>query len=233
MRETIDRLVALQEHDRRVMRLERERESGPRRRKQLDQSIEEHRKAVADAEELLKRGLAAAHEIEVESGVLRDKIRRLQTQQFEVKNNEDYRLLSKEIAGCEADIRRLEDRELEHMEQNEHTRERVEEQQRAYERQEAAIREEAAAMDVRAEEVAAELKALQEERQQLIADIDPDWLARYERILHHVGDFSLVPIENGTCGGCHMKLPPQVVQDARRAESISSCVYCGRLLYWR
>ncbi len=232
IRETLERMAVVQEHDRRAMRLQREVESIPKRRQQLDQSIEEHRKAEADAEESLKRGLAAAHAIEVEVSALRDKIRRLQTQQFEVKSNDDYRLLSKEIDDCEKEIRRQEDRELEHMEQNEHIRERVEEQKRACARQAEAIRQESAAMELRAQEVAVELEAMQEERQRLIADIDPDWLARYERLLHHMGDYALVPIESGTCGGCHMKLPPQLVQDARRAETVSSCVYCGRLLYW-
>jgi predicted nucleic acid-binding Zn-ribbon protein len=30
-----------------------------------------------------------------------------------------------------------------------------------------------------------------------------------------------------------MKLTPQAIQDARRAQSVVTCGFCGRLLYWK
>lgn len=233
MRETIQRLIAVQDHDRTALRLQREADSIPLRKDQLALSLTDHQQVVEAAEETLKKGMAAAHEIEGEVNVLREKIARLQTQQFEVKNNDDYRVLTEEIEANEEAIRSLEDRELEQMEKNENLRAKVEKHKQAFVDQETTIREETAALEMQAEKIAADLASMQENRRTLIADLDPDWLSRYERILSHVGDFALVPIENGTCGGCHMKLPPQAIQDARRAESISSCAYCGRLLYWR
>jgi predicted nucleic acid-binding Zn-ribbon protein len=52
-------------------------------------------------------------------------------------------------------------------------------------------------------------------------------------VFKHTGDFGLVPVDSGSCGGCHMKLPPQLVQDAKRGTAMISCSYCGRILYWR
>ncbi len=233
MRETIQQLIAIQEHDRKALRLSREAESIPRRKEQLHLSISDHQKAVVASEEAYKKGLAATHEIEVEVGVLRETIQRLQRQQFEVKNNDEYRILTSEIKAAEKRIRALEDRELEHMERSEELQARGEEQKAEFARQEADIRDETKALDERAEDITGERAVMAEQRKSLIAETDPEWLRRYERILAHVGDYALVPIENGTCGGCHMQLPPHVIQDARRAETISSCAYCGRLLYWR
>jgi len=65
------------------------------------------------------------------------------------------------------------------------------------------------------------------------ADVDKDWLGRYERIMSHASDYAIVGIERGTCGGCHMALPPQVVRDAGKELSLILCSYCGRILYMK
>jgi predicted nucleic acid-binding Zn-ribbon protein len=41
-----------------------------------------------------------------------------------------------------------------------------------------------------------------------------------------------VGIERGMCGGCHMKLPIQVVLSCRAQQEIVSCPNCGRILYF-
>jgi predicted nucleic acid-binding Zn-ribbon protein len=39
-------------------------------------------------------------------------------------------------------------------------------------------------------------------------------------------------VRNGNCGGCHLNLPPQVVHNAKTGGSLTSCDYCGRILYF-
>ncbi len=233
MSQTMDQLIRIQEHDRRAARLRRERDSIPQRRAQVQAALADLGQAREEAEQAWKSGVAEAHRLDLEVEGLRERIRRFQAQQFEVKSNDDYRALVREIEEHERRVRELEDRELEQMEENEVLRARADARKKALTEDEAAVREEEAAMDLRAARIEEELEALEAERREMVASADPDWLHRYERILDHVGDFAVVPIENGTCGGCHMKLPPQVVHDAKRAESISSCAFCGRLLYWR
>ena len=230
---TTDQLVSLQEHDRRMARLRRERESIPRRRAQLEAALADLGTAREEAEQAWKSGVAEAHRLDLEVEALRARIRRFQAQQLEVKSNDDYRTLVREIEEHQRKIRGLEDRELEQMEENEALRARAESRKKALAEDEKAVREEEASMGVRAARIEEELDALEAERREMIEDVDPAWLSRYDRLLDHVGDFAVVPVENGTCGGCHMKLPPQVVHDARRAESIIACAFCGRLLYCR
>ena len=51
-------------------------------------------------------------------------------------------------------------------------------------------------------------------------------------ILNNKKDAAIVFIESGAhCGGCHMKLPPQVINDAKNASKIVGCNFCGRILY--
>jgi hypothetical protein len=56
-------------------------------------------------------------------------------------------------------------------------------------------------------------------------------LTRYRRILQSKGDVALVPVDHGSCGGCHMKLTTQTVNNARREDALAACENCGRLVY--
>ena len=76
-----------------------------------------------------------------------------------------------------------------------------------------------------------ELKRKEEERKGLAADIDPTWLARYERLFAKQRDAAIALVEHGTCGSCHMKLSPSQVVDARKSDSLTLCDFCGRMLY--
>ena len=76
-----------------------------------------------------------------------------------------------------------------------------------------------------------ELKRKEEERKGLAAEIDPTWLARYERLFAKQRDAAIALVEHGTCGSCHMKLSPSQVVDARKSDSLTLCDFCGRMLY--
>lgn len=119
------------------------------------------------------------------------------------------------------------------MEEAESLKARVAEATKALQQEEAIVKSDWAAQDARLQQIQGELAAVRKDREGFAAGVDESWLARYERVFKHTGDFGLVPVDSGSCGGCHMKLPPQVVQDAKRGANMTSCSYCGRILYWR
>ncbi len=41
----------------------------------------------------------------------------------------------------------------------------------------------------------------------------------------------IVEARGGHCGGCHLRLPPQLDSMIRQRRSLCSCPHCGRLLY--
>lgn len=77
----------------------------------------------------------------------------------------------------------------------------------------------------------AENNELKLKREDISREISPKQLNHYNRILAHKGPPALVPIIERTCQGCHVTLPPQVYNDVRKANSIITCSYCGRILY--
>jgi predicted nucleic acid-binding Zn-ribbon protein len=140
-------------------------------------------------------------------------------------------MMEREIEGLEKKIRAFEDSEIEIMERMEEAKNFIRERESELKRGEGQVKAHLEALEKRLGEIQAELKELAAERSKLTEGVDPDWISRYERLLAHTGDFALVAVENGGCGGCHMKLPPQVAHDARKGDSMVSCPYCGRLLY--
>lgn len=76
------------------------------------------------------------------------------------------------------------------------------------------------------------LKNLIDEEKRLTPDLDDDLIFKFERIIRSKEGVGIVPIKKGTCSGCHMMLPNQLVNDVRSGEDILNCPYCSRILYW-
>lgn len=233
MSTVIERLLIIQDRDRKIAQLSKESEDIPARVRQVESRLTGHRESLQGAQDEIKKNLAAMKQIEVEVEARKQKIAKFREQQFQIKSNVEYRALEGEIATVQKEIREVEDRELALMEQNESVRQMITDRERDLSKEGARVVEEQATLKKRLDEIQAELHDLRVDRDALAKDVDGKWLARYERIFKRVGDFALVRVENGACGGCHMKLPPQVVHDAKKNLSLVECSFCSRILYWQ
>ncbi|NCC50859.1 MAG: hypothetical protein EOM20_06540 [Spartobacteria bacterium] len=233
MSNTLERLVDVQECDRKIARLAREAQDIPKRKQEIDNRLNAHRKALEDARNDLQKKRADSRELEVEVDSFKQKIIKFREQQFQTKKNEEYRALEHEVELTEKKIREVEDRELVLMEEIEQLNRRIAEMASELKQEEALIGQDTEILDKRAQEIEVEITHMQRERTGLVEGIDTGWLRRYERILHHVGDFAMVPVEKNSCGGCHMNLPPQLINNAKRADDLTLCSFCGRILYHR
>jgi hypothetical protein len=230
---TIEKLLVLQDRDRKIRQLSRELEDIPARKKLIETRLNEHRDALRQAQDELKKKQASAKNLDVEIESQKGRILKLREQQGMIKTNEEYRAIEREIAGIQKQIKDIEDQEIAIMEEAETLGARVKDLESNLKNEETYVKSDWAAQDERMKNMRIELDQVTQVRSELVGDIDASWLSRYERTFRHTGDFALVPIENGACGGCHMKLPPQVAQDVKKGAAMNTCSFCGRLLYWR
>lgn len=226
----IEKLVSLQEHDCRIRDLEREMRDIPLRKDQEKTRLEEHRDKLSEAEQMLKALQADIKKVELEAESLREKITKLRQQQFSIKTNKEFKAIEDEIGLIQTQIGKLEDRELELMMKADQAKLEVERGRAMLAAEEAAVKADIQALDERASRIAAEIDQLRSVRAAIAAEIDPAWLASYERIFQRK-ERAIVPIEDGVCGGCHMQLPPFVLHDAKKQTALVACTFCGRLLY--
>ncbi|MBI3986608.1 MAG: hypothetical protein HY343_06795 [Lentisphaerae bacterium] len=228
----IDKLLILQDRDTKTSRLLREMADIPERKTTVQTQLDRYHAAVKDGQSAVKTRQANVKKIELEVESFRQQILKLREQQFQIKSNEEYKALNKEIAHIEGKIRKQEDREIGAMEEVEMAQAGVAAAGKTLAQEESRIREELQTLDVRGRNIETEIDALKKEREALVVGLDAAWLDRYNRVIENKKDAALVQIEKTNCGGCHMKLPAQTIQDVKRAESIVNCIFCGRILYW-
>lgn len=231
MSNAIEQLLTVQEIDARIRGIERELTDIPLRKAQEMLRLTEHKAALAAAEGELKKRQAEVGRLDLESQSLGARISKLRQQQVELKTNKEFKAMDGEIATVRQGITGLEDRELELMGQVEAAKADVAARAADVKREEEAILADTKVLDERADELRTELAAQKTERTVSVSGVPGNWLTYYDRIATRRKDHVLVPVENGTCGGCHMQMPPSTVHSARQREHMTVCDYCGRLLY--
>ena len=230
---TLEKLLVLQDRDRKLRQLLQETRDIPARKHLIESRLKANQDAHQASLENLKKNTAQIKAVELEIESVKDTIKKYRVQQGQIKSNDQYRALEREIREQMGRVRELEEREIVLMEESEAIKKIVAEREQALESDMSSVQVDIKALDERLANIQSEVEAAKKNREGMTEGIDDAWLSRYTRIFNNKGDYALVPVENGTCGGCHMKVPPQLVQDAKRGDAMVSCSYCGRLLYWQ
>jgi predicted nucleic acid-binding Zn-ribbon protein len=232
MLESIEKLLVLQDRDRKISHLRQELEAlGPQRsmgRSRLQRAEE----GLNGARLRSRQTESERKRVELEVEAKKQQIEKYSLQQFQTKKNEEYRALAHEISMAKSAIVKLEDQELELMEQGEAAVRDVTAAQRAHEEAHREVERQITEIDARERNLKMELSRLEAERAVLAGEADSDALNRYERLRRTKGERVVVGIAHGVCGGCHMKLPAQILISCQTSQELVPCSNCGRILYY-
>jgi len=77
-----------------------------------------------------------------------------------------------------------------------------------------------------------ELAKYASNRTELAAAVEATLLSQYERQRRSKGERIVVGVDHGVCGGCHVRLPAQVLIICQGDQELANCPNCGRLLYY-
>jgi predicted nucleic acid-binding Zn-ribbon protein len=94
------------------------------------------------------------------------------------------------------------------------------------------VDEQVAKLGAREASLEKDLAELSANREQLAAAVTEGPRSRYERLMLSKGENVVVGVERGVCGGCHMRLPPQLLVMCQAKKELVSCSNCGRILYY-
>ena len=169
---------------------------------------------------------------EVELQTREASVKKLQGQLFQVKTNKEYTVMQHEIDTLKADNSLLEEAILKNFDGiDQATKDRQREQQRAAQEQERA-RAEQARIEREVASIQEQIAQLERTRKTLLPDVPPAALTVYERILKIREGLAMVPLINESCGGCHRRLPPQVINQVYLKADLVTCENCNRILYF-
>jgi predicted nucleic acid-binding Zn-ribbon protein len=232
MLDVIEKLLILQDRDRSLRRVEGElAHIGPERA--AFQTRGAKAQAAVDAAKLRVNQLESERKrLELDVEAKKQLIEKYSNQQLQTRKNEEYRALASEIDTCKADITRIEDREIELMEQTEAAQKEVARANAELAGAKKLVADQLAQLAKREENLKKEQTELQSNRGELAGAVDDSVRSRYERLARSKGENVVVGVNHAVCGGCHMKLPPQILVACRAEAEIVTCSNCGRILYY-
>jgi predicted nucleic acid-binding Zn-ribbon protein len=171
--------------------------------------------------------------LELDADALKDRIGKVRAQQNETRSNDQYKAYEHQIETSQREISRLEDQQLELVEQSESASKQFAIATSAYAALKAESDRQLADLTAREKNLASELAVATEARATAATGVDdPAVLSRYDRLLKTKGDNVIVGVAGGVCGGCHMKLPTQSVVSAKGQSELVACPSCSRILYF-
>ncbi len=79
-------------------------------------------------------------------------------------------------------------------------------------------------------DIMAEVRKLAAERKQVLADVEPDTLATYDKAAKRFDGLAVERLVGNVPSVCRVKLQPSLFADLKKAGSITECPYCHRML---
>ncbi len=226
-------LVKLQKIDTTIERQQFAELEGPKKLEELDAELAQAESKVNRSLKLEEEQKKRRRELEKYIEETETNIKKAQNRQFQVKTNEEYKALLKEIDYQKREKNAAEDEVLQLMESLESLEEENKKLKLWLEEQKTILNQKKKAVG---EWVEASKKDLQKniiERESLIKDLPKDLLATYQRVYTRGNGRAVVPIIDGICQECHLQIPPQHFNELRRNDKLMSCPNCNRIIYWR
>lgn len=232
MQETIEKLLILQDRDRQILRVKNELSRIEPEREMLQAQAKDATAGLEAARQRVKHIESDRKKLELEVESKKQQIEKYANQQFQTKKNDEYRALAHEIENCKKDIVKLDDQQIELMEKAESAQKEVQSANYAAVEAKKLVDGQVAALGQREENLKKDLGELTSNREQLLLAVDDSTRSRYERLLKNKGATVVVGVQHGVCGGCHMKLPAQILVSCQAGQELVTCINCGRILYY-
>jgi hypothetical protein len=232
MSETIEKLLILQDRDRQILQLKGELENIEPERVMLKDRASGTQASLDAAKLKVKQIESDRKKLELDVDAKKGQIEKYSNQQLQTKKNEEYRALAHEIEACKQVIMKLDDQQIELMEKAEGAQKEVGAATQLANEARKVADGQVAELGVREQNLQKELTELESNREQLLQAVEDAARSRYERLLKNKGANVVVGVQHGVCGGCHMKLPTQVIVSVQAQQEIVTCINCGRILYY-
>jgi len=228
----IETLLILQDRDQKLRNLQIDLDRIPGEEDAARIRLAGDEKRTADAKAAVQANEVAMKNLELDIQTRQDSMAKLKVQQFETKKNEEFHRMGEEIENYAAEVTKLEDSELELMELGETLQATLDETKVKLEASQTLVDEELAALEKRRQNCKAQIADLQEERTGIVARLDEDIISIYDRLFAGKGASAVVPLEDGQCKGCHMKVIKSTEMSARAEKDVTHCENCGRIVYF-
>ena len=233
MKAELQKLIALQNLDTNIRKLETEQQAIPERRAEIEKEFDQRAFEIRALESRRDEAKHARARLENEVVEQRGRAERAERNLMSSKKQEEYTAAIREADSARKQISTLETQILEQLEQLEQAeaslKERADEVASLNSDREAKLK----AFDEQTGTIGDRLAAARKERDEVFANLPKQMSGLYTRIKTRIRDgVAVAEARNRSCSACFMSLRPQVMAEIRRGEEVLTCDNCGRILYY-
>jgi predicted nucleic acid-binding Zn-ribbon protein len=231
MNAALEKLIALQQAEVELRRVEEKLRDVPRARQEMEGRLATERGRLDAARTALAESQKARKQHEGALQDLEAKRSKYKGQLMEVKTNKEYTAMLHEIEGVEREIRDREDQILAEMERAEGFTTDVKREEGVFKTVEENARTETKALESEERNLEDERKRLQAARDATATTVPEDAMELFQRVARLRG-VAVAEARDDMCQSCHVKLRPQLYVELKKNESIVQCAHCSRILYY-
>jgi predicted nucleic acid-binding Zn-ribbon protein len=228
----LEKLIALQNSDTKIKKLENSIKTAPQRRVSLEQEFEKRASSIRELQRQRDEAKSAKTHLENELADANLKLERAERNLKQAQNQKQYEAAVREKGALQKQASDLEtklletDEALETAEKN--LSERAEEIASIESEKETAFQN----FEAENEQSKNELEAERKNRETIFAELPRQAASIYNRLAQRIRDgVAVAEVRNGACSSCFMSLRPQMLADVRSGKTIMTCETCNRILY--
>lgn len=229
--EILEKLAALQSSDSGADDLERLQKNFQKEIDGLQSSLSSSRESLQAAKKALEELLKTRKTLEIETGALDTRIKKYQGQESEVKSNEQFAALKMEIEKSKEEKAKAEEKILEELFQEDTQKQKIQDLTARLAQDEKKAESGKKELEAKIADCAKAALEKKAERQERLVVLPPDYAQGYEALRKSGKKIAVAMVlEDDTCSGCHMNVPPQVLHQIKKAVGVERCD-CGRYLH--
>ena len=232
MNPDLEKAIELQQADSRIAELSAQIDALPAQVQTLESQLSEFLHSLEDRKQRVGKNQKERRDLEGEIQQIQARISKHRNQLYEVKTNEQYKAMLKEIEGEEANIRGIEDRMLEKMMEADDLQSHIREAEARLAGEKARVAGEVSRLQALRQTDIEEREKLAARRSSLAGGLSAGVLNTYERLRSGRHGVALAQVRSGFCTECHVALRPQLYNEVRTNETLLTCESCARILYY-
>lgn len=232
MIEQLRLLVKLQAVDKSAYEVEQELNQIPTQLSEMEESQRIVGNELSLAQEELEQAAKIRGELEARAEELKNRQRKAENRLMGSKTQKEYQAANAEIDEAKDSLKETEDLLIEAMERFEALDARAKEIQGQLDSLIASDSKIRKNLEQRQKALTKEIDTLNKQRAGMLEGIEVQLMNEYDFVRQRRQGVAVAPVSNGSCGCCHMNLPPQQYNELQRMDKVMRCPSCRRLMYW-